>query len=116
MVIDLYGLAEDEVRTRFPKLYQHVLTFVKPDRAGNRDPALRERWWLFRRSNDDERRFGSPALQEFSAADAEDILLKTIILKSGPLFHVLYCVANLLNIGVSEKSDGNVIAYVILNS
>ena len=51
MVIDLFGLTEDEVRTRFPAVYQHVLDRVKPDRdakAGNsKDSAVYAKlWWL----------------------------------------------------------------------
>jgi hypothetical protein len=37
MVIDLFGLAEKEVREKFPAVYQHVLTKVKPERDANTD-------------------------------------------------------------------------------
>jgi hypothetical protein len=55
MVIDLFGLQSEEVRLRFPKVYQHVLSSVRPERAQNKDPSLRNKWWLFRRSNEDIR-------------------------------------------------------------
>lgn len=51
MVIDLHGLRLDEVRDRFPAVYQHLLDRVKPERDLNPDRARRERWWLFARAN-----------------------------------------------------------------
>jgi hypothetical protein len=50
--IDLHGLRDDEVRSRYPALYQRLVERVLPVRRGNSDPKLREAWWLFRRSND----------------------------------------------------------------
>jgi SAM-dependent methyltransferase len=47
MVIDLFGLSESEIRARYPKIYQHVLTNVKPERDANRRPKMRLNWWLF---------------------------------------------------------------------
>ena len=47
MVIDLYPLSADEVRDRFPKVYQHVSERVKPERDNNRRRYRRENWWLF---------------------------------------------------------------------
>jgi hypothetical protein len=46
-VLDLYGLEVDEIRTRFPTLYQHLLTNVKPERDANRRPKMRDNWWIF---------------------------------------------------------------------
>jgi hypothetical protein len=45
--IDLFGLTEDEVRKRFPPVYQHVLTRVKPERETNNRASYREKWWVF---------------------------------------------------------------------
>ncbi|MCZ8184219.1 MAG: class I SAM-dependent DNA methyltransferase [Beijerinckiaceae bacterium] len=45
-VIDLYGLGVEQVRTKFPAIYQHLLEAVKPDRDVNRDRKFREDWWL----------------------------------------------------------------------
>lgn len=45
-VIDLYGLSVDEVRTRFPAVYQHVLHHVKPERDQNNRASYRENWWI----------------------------------------------------------------------
>ncbi len=45
-VIDLFGLTEDEVRGRFPAVYQRVLDRVKPTRAENKRKSYREKWWV----------------------------------------------------------------------
>ncbi len=47
MVIDLYPLAADEVRDRFPRVYQHVVERVKPERDQNNRRTYRENWWIF---------------------------------------------------------------------
>ena len=51
MVIDLYPLSADEVRDRFPKVYQHVVEHVKPERETNREDYRRTYWWWFGRKN-----------------------------------------------------------------
>ena len=52
LLIDLSGLTENEVKHRYPSVYQHILTTVKPERDMNPDPARRKNWWLFARSNE----------------------------------------------------------------
>jgi SAM-dependent methyltransferase len=56
MVIDLFGLEADEVRRRFPEVYQHVMEKVKESkddkgRPNGRDVNNREsyrlNWWIF---------------------------------------------------------------------
>jgi hypothetical protein len=47
LVIDLYGLEIDEVRARFPAVYQWLLEHVKPERDQNSRPRRRDLWWLF---------------------------------------------------------------------
>ena len=47
MVIDLFGLTVDEVREKFPAVYQHVLTRVKPERDTNNRATYRDNWWIF---------------------------------------------------------------------
>ena len=59
MVIDLFGLSEEEVRQRFPEVYQHVLRTVKPERDKNRRATRRDNWWLFGEL--------APAFREYSA-------------------------------------------------
>jgi len=47
MVIDLFCLTVDEVREKFPAVYQHVLTRVKPERDTNNRATYRHNWWIF---------------------------------------------------------------------
>ncbi len=56
LVIDLYGLAREEVRDRFPEVYAHLVETVKEARDDhgrpvgrdvNRRQTYRENWWLF---------------------------------------------------------------------
>jgi len=47
MVIDLFGLSEQEVMERFPEVYQHVLIKVKPERDSNNRSSYRDLWWIF---------------------------------------------------------------------
>lgn len=47
MVIDLFGLSAEEVRDRFPAVYQHVLEHVKPERDQNNRATYRNNWWVF---------------------------------------------------------------------
>ena len=54
MVIDLFGLEADEVRKRYPEVYQHLLETVKMsrqkqfDKSSTKDAeAYLEKWWLF---------------------------------------------------------------------
>ena len=51
MVIDLDGLSAEQVRDRFPEVYQHLLATVKPERDKNNEESRRLNWWLFGRRN-----------------------------------------------------------------
>ena len=55
MVIDLFGLEAEDLRQRYPEVYQHVYETVKPDRDKNRDKKIKENWWLHRRLRTDLR-------------------------------------------------------------
>ena len=46
-LIDLFGLSEDDLRHKYPHVYQWVLERVKPERDLNRRTRLREQWWTF---------------------------------------------------------------------
>lgn len=46
-VIDLFGLSPEQVREKFPAVYQHVLENVKPERDHNNRPKLKRDWWIF---------------------------------------------------------------------
>ncbi len=56
MVIDLFGLSADEVRERFPEVYQHVVSTVKEERDHNPRESRRKNWWLFGETNPKLRR------------------------------------------------------------
>ncbi|MDZ7706148.1 MAG: type IIL restriction-modification enzyme MmeI [Trueperaceae bacterium] len=43
----MFGLAIDEVRSKFPAVYQHVFEHVKPERDTNNRKTYRENWWIF---------------------------------------------------------------------
>jgi hypothetical protein len=47
MVIDLFALTIDEVRTHYPEVYQWVYERVKPERDHNNRPSRRDNWWIF---------------------------------------------------------------------
>ncbi len=47
MVIDLFGLTEEQVRRRFPAVFQHLLLHVKPEREHNARSTYRHNWWTF---------------------------------------------------------------------
>lgn len=46
LVIDLFGLAEADVRDRFPEVYQWVYERVKPERDANSRDSYRINWWI----------------------------------------------------------------------
>lgn len=56
LVIDCHGLSAEQVRERYPRLYQWLVDHVKPERDVNKDKDLREKWWLHRRNNEEMRR------------------------------------------------------------
>ena len=51
MVIDLFGLTAEQVRSRFPEVYQRVLERVKPERDQNKRQSRKDNWWLFGETN-----------------------------------------------------------------
>ncbi|MBM6596614.1 type IIL restriction-modification enzyme MmeI [Microvirga pudoricolor] len=53
--LDLYPLGQDTVRKEYPKIYQHLLTHVKPERDQNREQFRRENWWWFGRTHASQR-------------------------------------------------------------
>ena len=46
MVIDLFGLTVEQVRARFPEVYQWIHDRVKPERDNNNRQSYRENWWI----------------------------------------------------------------------
>lgn len=47
MVIDLFGLGADEIKKKYPAVYQHVLENVKPERDQNNRATYKDNWWTF---------------------------------------------------------------------
>lgn len=45
-VIDLFGLKVEEVRDRFPEVYQWISERVKPEREQNKRDSYRLNWWI----------------------------------------------------------------------
>jgi hypothetical protein len=50
-VIDAFGMTADELRSKFPAVYQWLLDRVKPERDTNNRASRREKWWLFGETN-----------------------------------------------------------------
>jgi len=46
-VIDLSGLSAQEVMERYPRIFAHLLTYLKPERDLNQRDTIRENWWLY---------------------------------------------------------------------
>ena len=64
MVIDLFGLTDEEVRRRFPEVYQHLLTTVKSAREEQLSKSATKdaqdylaHWWIFGKPRTDLRSF-----------------------------------------------------------
>jgi hypothetical protein len=47
LVIDLFGMTIEDVKSRFPEVYQRVLERVKPERDQNNRASYRDNWWVF---------------------------------------------------------------------
>ncbi len=56
LIIDLFGLNEDQVRQGFPKIYQHLFDRVRPEQIENNRESYREKWWLFAEARSGMRR------------------------------------------------------------
>ncbi len=50
-VIDLFGLSDKQVLNLYPKVYQHIVEHVKPERDQNNRASRKEFWWLFGETN-----------------------------------------------------------------
>ncbi|MEM7664127.1 MAG: DNA methyltransferase [Pseudomonadota bacterium] len=59
MVIDLFGLDEEQAQARFSRAMAHVRDTVKPERDQNNRATYRENWWVFGEPRKDLR----PALE-----------------------------------------------------
>lgn len=59
MVIDTFPLSQSELRDRFPEVYQHVATTVKPEREHNNMPFRKENWHWFGATHETYRSFSA---------------------------------------------------------
>jgi hypothetical protein len=66
LVIDLDGLSAENVRDKFPEVYQWVFDRVKPERDLNPEKSRREAWWQFGRKHT-ELRAGLKGLSRYIA-------------------------------------------------
>ena len=55
-VIDLFGLTSEDVRHRYPAIYQWVLERVKPERDQNNRAGCRDKRWIFGEARSEWRR------------------------------------------------------------
>jgi hypothetical protein len=62
LAVDLFGFSENEVRSQFPSIYQHLINHVKPERDQNNRESYRKLWWIFGEPRKDLR----PALRNLS--------------------------------------------------
>ncbi|MDJ0919607.1 MAG: hypothetical protein QNI84_00640 [Henriciella sp.] len=46
-IIDCFGLSEDELRSKYPAIFQLLWDRVKPDRDTNNRKSYRDYWWIF---------------------------------------------------------------------
>ncbi|WP_243020768.1 class I SAM-dependent DNA methyltransferase [Simplicispira sedimenti] len=53
--IDSFGLSSDDLRTRYPAIYQWLFDRVKPERDTNSDRLIKANWWLYARTRDEFR-------------------------------------------------------------
>ena len=59
MVIDAFGLSADDLRSRYPAVYQHLLEHVKPERDQNNRATYRDNWWIFGEARKDWRQMAT---------------------------------------------------------
>jgi hypothetical protein len=59
MVIDLFGLEIEEVKKRFPAVYQWLLDRVKPEREHNNRASYQKTWWIFGEARREWRRMAA---------------------------------------------------------
>lgn len=76
VVIDFFGMDEDEARRQHPRLYSHVLETVRPLREKNKRAVYRRLWWVHGEPR--------PALREAQAG------LSRFIVTPGTSKHVVF--------------------------
>lgn len=56
-LIDTFELEKEQVQRRFPEIYQHLVTTVKPERDHSRNRVFKEKWWVIGHPRQEFRRF-----------------------------------------------------------
>lgn len=56
MAIDVFGLSETDLRSRYPAVYQHLVATVKPHRETNNRSSYRDNWWIYGEARSDLRK------------------------------------------------------------
>ncbi|MCA6059157.1 class I SAM-dependent DNA methyltransferase [Thalassolituus sp. ST750PaO-4] len=59
MVIDAFGLSAEDLCSRYPAVYQHLLEHVKPERDQNKRATYRDNWWIFGEARRDWRQMAT---------------------------------------------------------
>jgi hypothetical protein len=68
-VIDAYGLKSEQLREKYPALYQHIIEHVKPERDQNNRATYRNNWWIFGESRKDWRAMATGLSRYISTAE-----------------------------------------------
>lgn len=103
LVIDMYGLETEEIRSQFPEVYQHLLGSVKIERDSNNRESYRQRWWIFGEPRSEfrpaleilERFIATPVTQKhrffqfIATSTMPDDALMCIAIESGHIFAIL---------------------------
>jgi type I restriction-modification system DNA methylase subunit len=65
-VLDFFGYDSSYIHLNAPDAYQYLLTYTKEERKQERNPRLRDEWWLFE-ANREEMRAGIHGLERYIA-------------------------------------------------
>ncbi|NJL52628.1 MAG: class I SAM-dependent DNA methyltransferase [Hydrococcus sp. SU_1_0] len=64
-IIDFSNMDLEEV-SDFTLPFEHLKTYVKPERQKNREPVIREKWWRYKRTNEAMRKAIAPLSYYFT--------------------------------------------------
>lgn len=93
-VIDLYPLSPDEIRVKFPAVYQRVLELVKPERDNNNMPFRRDNWCWFGATHEMYRSFTKSVDRYIATPETAKHRWFTFLDKSIRADNMLVCVGS----------------------
>lgn len=64
-IIDFSNMTLEEV-SDYKLPFEHIKTYVKPERQKNREPVMREKWWRYKRTNETMRKAIAPLSYYFA--------------------------------------------------